>query len=32
MARNRQPILEKCRALGIDPTVLGVNKKEQTYF
>ncbi len=27
MARNRQPILKKCRALGIDPTVLGVNKK-----
>ena len=27
MARNRQPILKRCRALGIDPTVLGVNKK-----
>ena len=27
MARNGQPILKKCRALGIDPTVLGVNKK-----
>lgn len=27
MARNRQPILKKCRALGIEPTVLGVNKK-----
>ncbi len=26
MARNRQPVLKKCRALGIDPTVLGVNK------
>lgn len=26
MARNRQPILKKCRALGIDPVVLGVNK------
>lgn len=27
MAINRQPILKKCRTLGIDPTVLGVNKK-----
>ncbi len=26
MARNRQPILKKCRALGIEPMVLGVNK------
>ena len=26
MARNRQPVLKKCRALGIDPVVLGVNK------
>lgn len=26
MARNRQPVLKKCRALGIEPTVLGVNK------
>ena len=26
MARNRQPILKKCRALGIDPVILGVNK------
>ncbi len=26
MARNRQPILKKCRTLGIDPVVLGVNK------
>ncbi|MGL5664136.1 MAG: 30S ribosomal protein S4, partial [Cetobacterium sp.] len=23
MARNRQPVLKKCRALGIDPVVLG---------
>ena len=28
MARNRQPILKKCRALGIDPTVLGVIKNQ----
>ncbi|MBZ4683779.1 MAG: small subunit ribosomal protein [Fusobacteriaceae bacterium] len=27
MARNRQPIIKRCRALGIDPVVLGVNKK-----
>lgn len=27
MARNRQPVLKKCRALGLDPVVLGVNKK-----
>lgn len=26
MARNRQPILKKCRTLGIDPVILGVNK------
>lgn len=26
MARNRQPVLKKCRALGIDPVILGVNK------
>lgn len=26
MARNRQPVLKKCRALGIDPAVLGVSK------
>lgn len=26
MARNRQPVLKKCRALGIEPIVLGVNK------
>lgn len=27
MARNRQPVLKRCRALGLDPIVLGVNKK-----
>ena len=26
MARDRQPILKKCKALGIDPAVMGVNK------
>lgn len=26
MARNRQPVLKKCRALGIDPVILGVKK------
>ncbi|MGL6115466.1 30S ribosomal protein S4 [Cetobacterium sp. SF1] len=29
MARNRQPILKRCRALGIDPVVLGVNKSSK---
>lgn len=27
MARNTQPVLKKCRTLGLDPVVLGVNKK-----
>ena len=27
MARNRQPILKRCRALGIEPIALGINKK-----
>jgi len=27
MARNKQPVLKRCRALGIDPIVLGINKK-----
>ena len=27
MARNRQPVLKKCRNLGLDPSVLGENKK-----
>ena len=29
MARDRQPVLKKCRALGIDPVVLGVNKSSK---
>lgn len=29
MARNRQPILKKCRTLGIDPVILGVNKSSK---
>lgn len=32
MARNRQPILKKCRVLGIEPTVLGVNKSSKRGF
>ncbi|MFK4786086.1 30S ribosomal protein S4 [Fusobacterium sp. MFO224] len=32
MARNRQPILKKCRALGIEPIVLGVNKTSKRGF
>jgi len=27
MARDRQPVLKKCRNLGLDPSVLGVIKK-----
>ena len=27
MARDRQPVLKRCRKLGLDPSVLGVNKK-----
>lgn len=27
MARDRQPVLKRCRNLGLDPVVLGVNKK-----
>ena len=26
MAKNSQPILKRCKTLGIDPAVLGVNK------
>ena len=29
MARDRQPVLKKCRTLGIDPSILGVNKKSK---
>lgn len=29
MAINRQPVLKKCRALGIEPSVLGVNKSSK---
>ena len=32
MARNRQPILKKCRALWIEPMVLGVNKTSKRGF
>ncbi|MCF2611421.1 30S ribosomal protein S4 [Fusobacterium perfoetens] len=32
MARNRQPILKKCRALGIEPMILGVNKTSKRGF
>lgn len=27
MARNREPVLKRCKALGIEPAVLGLNKK-----
>ena len=29
MARDRQPVLKKCRTLGVDPSILGVNKKSK---
>lgn len=29
MAINREPILKRCRNLGIDPIVLGINKKSK---
>ncbi|NLK62679.1 MAG: 30S ribosomal protein S4 [Fusobacteria bacterium] len=29
MARDRQPILKRCRNLGIDPILLGINKKSK---
>ena len=28
MARDMTPVLKKCRALGIEPAFLGVEKKE----
>ena len=31
MARDRQPVLKKCRTLGLDPSILGVNKKLTDY-
>ena len=30
MARNRQPIAKRCKALGISPAVMGYNKKTTT--
>ncbi len=27
MAKNMQPILKRCKALGISPTVMGINKE-----
>ena len=29
MARDRQPVLKRCRTLGLDPSVIGVNKKSK---
>ena len=29
MARDRQPVLKRCRTLGLDPSILGVNKKSK---
>ena len=30
MAKNRQPIAKRCKALGISPAAMGYNKKETT--
>ena len=27
MARNREPILKRCKALGISPMVMGISKE-----
>ncbi len=29
MARNMQPVLKRCRTLGIDPSVMGIDKKSK---
>ena len=29
MARNRQPVLKKCRILGLDPVIFGVSKSSK---
>ncbi|MBE6012236.1 30S ribosomal protein S4 [Anaeropeptidivorans aminofermentans] len=29
MARNMEPVLKRCKALGIEPMVLGINKKSK---
>ena len=29
MARNREPVLKRCKALGLEPVVLGINKKSK---
>ena len=30
MAKNRQPVAKRCKALGISPSTMGYNKKETT--
>ncbi len=32
MARNTDPVLKQCRSLGIEPQVLGINKKSNRNF
>ena len=32
MARNTDPVLKQCRALGLEPSVLGINKKSNRTF
>ena len=32
MARDMGPVLKRCRSLGIEPTVLGIDKKSNRNF
>ena len=32
MAVNREPILKRCRTLGLDPIVLGRNKRRNSFY
>ena len=32
MARDMGPVLKKCRSLGIEPMVLGIDKKSNRNF
>ena len=32
MARDMGPVLKKCRALGLEPTFLGIDKKSNRNF
>ncbi|HCL03402.1 MAG TPA: 30S ribosomal protein S4, partial [Lachnoclostridium phytofermentans] len=32
MARDMSPVLKRCRALGLEPTFLGIDKKSNRNF